>query len=90
MDCLASYDWNDHFNIITSLDSKTVDAVKGYFSKLNTDSVMPALRLPMTASYWLGVETNAAKQNMSMFPKLNEQYQKMIGKIVMRSLAWVA
>ena len=82
MDCWASYDWNDHTNIITSLDSGTVGAVKGYFSQIMSDGVKPALRLPMTASYWLGVETNAAKSNMKKYPDLSKQYQTMIGKIV--------
>ena len=82
MKCWASYDWNDYTNIITGLDSKTVQAVKGYFSEILSDGVMPALRLPMTASYWLGVETNAAKANMDKYPNLSKQYQTMIGKIV--------
>ena len=36
----------------------------------------------MTASYWLGVETKNVKGNMDKYPKLNEQYQTMIGKMV--------
>ena len=36
----------------------------------------------MTASYWLGIETNAAKANMDKYPNLGNQYQTMIKKIV--------
>ena len=80
--CWASYNWNDYTNIITSLDSDTVDAVKGYFNQIKGDGVIPFLRVPMTASNWLGVETNAAKSNMKKYPDLSKQYQTMIGKIV--------
>ena len=69
-DCWASYSWNDPSNIITSLDSKTVDAVKGYFSQISSSGVKPALRVPMTASYWLGVPTSASQSNFNKYPNL--------------------
>ena len=36
-------------------------------------SVLPVVRIPMTASYWLGVETQASKGNMAKYPKLSQQ-----------------
>ena len=80
--CWASYDWNDYSNIITNLDMKTVNAVKGYFEEIKDTGLKPALRVPVTASYWLGIETKAAKANMDKYPKLSEQYQTMISKMV--------
>ena len=47
-----------------------------------TEGVMGAIRIPMTASSWLGVETKAASANMKRFPNLDKQYQTMISKMV--------
>ena len=72
--CWASYNWNDYSNIITSLDSDQVNAVKEIFGKITDSGIKPALRIPMTASNWLGVVTKNAKSNMDKYPKLHEQY----------------
>ena len=40
------------------------------------------MRIPLTASNWLGVETKAAKANMAKYPKLSDQYQTMISKMI--------
>ena len=82
MACWANYDWSDNSNIITNLDMDTVNAVKGYFQEITSDGVKPAIRVPLTASNWLGVETNAAKANMAKFPDLSGQYRTMISKMV--------
>jgi hypothetical protein len=37
-----------------------------------TEGVMGAIRIPMTASSWLGVETKAASANMKRFPNLDK------------------
>ena len=80
--CWANYQWNDHSNIITNLDYNVVNAVKGYFQGINSAGVKPALRVPMTASSWLGIATNSSQYNMNMYPNLGGQYQTMIKKIV--------
>ena len=36
MKCWASYTWNDPSTIIENLDTKTLDAVKGYFEQSRT------------------------------------------------------
>ena len=82
MKCWASYTWNDPSTIIENLDTKTLDAVKGYFEQIKNAGVKPAIRVPMTASNWLGVVTNASKANMDKYPNLSKQYQTMISKIV--------
>jgi hypothetical protein len=47
-----------------------------------SDSVVPVVRIPMAASSWLGVETNASKANMAKYPNLNLQYQGVITSLV--------
>jgi hypothetical protein len=53
-----------------------------------SDSVVPVVRIPMTASSWLGVETNASKGNMAKYPNLNLQYQGLIGDLVANFTAY--
>jgi len=36
----------------------------------------------MTASSWLGIETEASKGNMAKYPDLNKQYQDIIADLV--------
>jgi len=47
-----------------------------------SETVVPVVRIPMTASTWLGVETNASKANMDKYPKFNLQYQDLIADFV--------
>eukprot|EP00051_Salpingoeca_urceolata_P011188 m.138240 g.138240 ORF g.138240 m.138240 type:complete len:423 (-) comp17021_c0_seq1:8-1276(-) len=44
--------------------------------------IMPVVRIPMTASYWLNVSTNASAANRARFPNLSSQYQTLITKLV--------
>jgi len=43
---------------------------------------MPIVRIPLCASSWLGVKTNASSNNMDKYPDLSGQYQKMISALV--------
>jgi len=47
-----------------------------------SDSVSPAVRIPLTASSWLGIETASSKPNMDKYPNLNKQYQSFISDLV--------
>jgi hypothetical protein len=47
-----------------------------------SDSVTPVVRIPLTASSWLGVETASSKSNMGKYPNLNLQYQDVISQLV--------
>jgi len=51
-------------------------------SKIRSASVVPVVRIPMTASYWLGVKTKAAGPNMQKYPHLDKQYQRFIADLV--------
>lgn len=83
MKCWATYDWRDPSNIITNLNDAQIESMLNYLDTLTTtEGVMGAIRIPMTASSWLGVETKAASANMKRFPNLDKQYQTMISKMV--------
>merc|ERR1712137_1197268 len=47
-----------------------------------SDSVVPVVRIPLTASSWLGVNTSASAANMAKYPDLNVQYQNFVGNLV--------
>jgi hypothetical protein len=53
-----------------------------YLDQLTDPGVKGAIRIPMTASYWLGIETNASKANFEKYPNLGGQYQTMISNMV--------
>merc|ERR1712187_1057945 len=53
-----------------------------YLRAIASDNVVPVVRIPLTASTWLGVETNASKANMAKYPNLNSQYQALVAEFV--------
>jgi hypothetical protein len=55
MKCWAAYDWSKPDAIIETLDQTQMDALLGYFATIKDEGVKPALRIPMTASYWMNV-----------------------------------
>jgi len=59
-----------------------MDGILHYLAQVTDSGVKPAVRIPLTASYWMGVRTNAASSNMDNYPDLNAQYRTMITKMV--------
>ena len=47
-----------------------------------SDAVVPAVRIPLTASSWLGLPTNASAGNVAKYPQLGLQYQGLIRNLV--------
>jgi hypothetical protein len=82
MSCFATYQWNDKSNIITELNRDQMDGILHYLAQVTGEGVKPAVRIPLTASYWMGVRTNAASSNMDNYPNLSAQYRTMISKMV--------
>ena len=82
--CWANYNHNDPENIITELNTEQADAAIGYLTEVKGPGVMPTFRVPLCASSWLGVETDAAKSAMSKYPDLGGQYQTLISSLVTR------
>lgn len=58
------------------------NAMLSYFDDISEPGVKPAIRVPLTASYWLGIETETSKANMDKYKNLDEQYQNLISEMV--------
>ena len=82
--CWANYNFNDPENVITELNEDQAAAAIGYLVQAKAPGVMPALRVPLNASSWLGVETTASAQALEWWPTLTEQYRTLIKKLVKR------
>jgi hypothetical protein len=81
MKCWATYNWPNP-SAIFSLNAVELGAIIPILKQAASSSVIPGVRIPMTASSWLGVETQASKANMDKYPKLGDQYQTLIADLV--------
>eukprot|EP00035_Acanthoeca_spectabilis_P000188 m.71573 g.71573 ORF g.71573 m.71573 type:complete len:505 (-) comp10073_c0_seq1:5049-6563(-) len=81
MDCNVAYNWADPAAVL-QVNTTAVQPIINYLAAIASTSIVPIVRIPMTASYWLGVETQASKANMDKYPKLSSQYQAFIAKLV--------
>lgn len=78
----TTYNWGDPANVITGVNEEAVYAITAILKQAASETVVPAVRIPMCASSWLGVNTTAASANMKLYPDLGGQYQKLIGNLV--------
>jgi hypothetical protein len=81
MHCFVKYNWPDPSNVIP-LDKSQLNPIIDYMLQVTDESVVPAVRIPLTASSWLGVNTSASAGNLAKYPELNVQYQNLIGEMV--------
>lgn len=81
MKCWVTYDFAKP-DAVLKLDVALIYPLIDYLRAIASDSVVPVVRIPLTASTWLGVETNASKANMAKYPKFNVQYQDLIADFV--------
>lgn len=81
MKCWVNYDFSKPDALMT-LNVAQLYPLIDYLRVIASDSTMPVVRIPMTASSWLGIQTNASKGNMAKYPKLNVQYQNLIADFV--------
>lgn len=81
MHCWVKYNWQDSENIL-NVDVTQVYPLVNVLMDIAGDSVVPAVRIPLTASAWLGVQTNSSAENMAKYPNLNLQYQNFISDLV--------
>merc|ERR1712066_273645 len=81
MQCWAKYNYDTPDKLFEVNLAKLYPLVD-ILRVIASDSVVPAVRIPLTASSWLGVETNASKANMEKYPNLNVQYQDLISDMV--------
>eukprot|EP00756_Hemistasia_phaeocysticola_P029364 Hpha_TRINITY_DN16229_c2_g11::TRINITY_DN16229_c2_g11_i1::g.14515::m.14515/K01179/E3.2.1.4; endoglucanase len=78
----TEYNWGDPTNAITAINQEEVDAVTAILKPAANESVVPAVRIPLCASSWLGVNTTAASGNMAKYPDLGGQYRTLVGNLV--------
>ena len=65
-----------------TVDTTLVDPIVAYLIEIASDLVVPSVRIPMTASSWLGVVTNSSRENFGRYPNLEKQYQSFITELV--------
>lgn len=81
MKCWVQYDWAKP-DALMKLNVVQLYPLIDYLRVIASDSVVPAVRIPMTASTWLGVETKASKNNLDKYPNFNVQYQDLVADFV--------
>jgi hypothetical protein len=81
MKCFVKYNWPDPSNVMP-LDKGQLNPIIDYLLQVTDESVVPAVRIPLTASSWLGVNTSASAGNLAKYPELNKQYQSLISDMV--------
>jgi hypothetical protein len=81
MKCFVKYNWPNP-SAVMPLDKGQLYPIIDYMLEVTEESVMPTVRIPLTASSWLGVNTSASAGNLAKYPDLNIQYQDLIGEMV--------
>lgn len=81
MKCWADYNFAKP-EAVLKVNVKQIYPLIDILRVIASDSVTPVVRIPLTASSWLGVETNSSKENMGKYPNLNKQYQDFIADLV--------
>merc|ERR1719506_1649431 len=81
MRCWVDYSFATPATLM-KLDVKQLYPLVDTLRTIASDSTVPVVRIPMTASSWLGVPTEASKANMAKYPNLNTQYQGVISDLV--------
>lgn len=81
MKCWVHYNWQDPTNIF-QINVNQLYPLVDTLTAVASDTVVPAVRIPLTASSWLGVNTSASAENMAKYPDLGKQYQNFIGDLV--------
>ncbi|HVH99620.1 MAG TPA: cellulase family glycosylhydrolase [Enhygromyxa sp.] len=75
------YDWNDPSQIITTVDTAQTDAITGFFVGAGS-TVMPAVRIAITACYVLDVVTSQWQSNNDKYPNLSAQYNELLSGLI--------
>lgn len=81
MHCWVKYNWQDSSDIL-KIDTTQLFPIIDTLAEVASDSVVPAVRIPLTASSWLGVNTSASSENMNKYPNLHLQYQGFVADLV--------
>eukprot|EP01062_Namystynia_karyoxenos_P066001 TRINITY_DN60025_c0_g1_i1.p1 TRINITY_DN60025_c0_g1~~TRINITY_DN60025_c0_g1_i1.p1 ORF type:complete len:440 (+),score=137.86 TRINITY_DN60025_c0_g1_i1:163-1320(+) len=82
MKCWNTYDWNHPERVATTPDADVLNATTAVLSMAKADGVVPAIRVPLTAAYWLDVETTQWAANRAKYPALAAQYRSLVSSLV--------
>jgi hypothetical protein len=82
MKCFVEYEFDQPAQVLSKLDPAQIGALVTILRQVATDTTIPAVRIPMTASSWLGLHTNASAANMAKYPDLSAQYRRFIANLV--------
>merc|ERR1712048_725997 len=78
---MGKYKFSDPANALNA-DPAKVYPIIDYLLEITDSSVVPVVRVPMTASSWLGINTTASSSNLARYPNLDKQYQQYIKDMV--------
>lgn len=81
-ECWYEYKPNDKANVVSQMAPEHLRAMLSYFDDITDEGVKPAVRVPLTASYWLGQKTNASAKAFDEYENLAEQYQNLVSEMV--------
>ena len=77
----ATYQWPTPSKVLAPNEAQ-LGRILAYLAEVKEAGTVPAVRIPLTASNWLGINTTAASHNMARFPALSTQYQSLIAALV--------
>lgn len=78
----CTYQWGKAASVIEEPNALELGAIQGILKQAKGANTMPVVRIPLTASSWLGVQTAASKANMQKWPDLGQQYRTLITNLV--------
>ena len=81
MKCFTDYQWATPGKLL-QVNTTALTPFLSILTEVKSDSVFPAVRIPMTASSWLGVTTKNSAANMGKYPDLGGQYRYFISQLV--------
>lgn len=81
MKCFVSYNWPNTSDLL-HVNHTQLQPLIDILTNVTTPGVITAVRIPLTASSWLGVNTTASSANMARFPHLADNYQAFIQELV--------
>jgi len=84
--CFADYNWDDPASIISNPDMEVINALVKYLEPIkdtrSEPAVMPFIRIPVTASSYLGDVTSGSAESMNKYPNLGAQYAELVSTMV--------
>merc|ERR1719410_2240081 len=81
MHCWVKYNWQDSSDIL-KVDTSQLYPLIDILTQVSSNSVVPGVRIPLTASSWLGVNTSASVENVGKYPNLHLQYRGFVANLV--------